>query len=79
MAKPFQPGELIVVEGPEEDRLAVVSALVETDSAARWRRWRLLCRWVDRPDSTVDIPLHCGDDGIGERVRPAPAASGQAP
>lgn len=78
MGKPFQRGDLIVVESPDGDRLATVTSLVETDSMASWRRWRVLCRWADQPDTTVDIPLHCGDDGIGEAVRPAPATSGQA-
>lgn len=72
-AAPYQPGELVqVVDGEHPPRLARVSAVLPTDSLLADAQWMVSCRWV-ADGEPIDTPLHCGDDGVGRRVCPAPA------
>ena len=68
---PYEAGERVLVQTADGQRRAVVSVCVETTSLDAQRRWRVLCRWEDEAASVVDDLLHCGDDGIGDRIRPA--------
>lgn len=73
-APPYEAGDRVVVslDGASPGSTpAIVAHVVATGAGDPRRRWRLLCRSTadDRPLGT---PLHCGDDGVGEHVRPAP-------
>jgi hypothetical protein len=59
--------EVVTVDG--EILKAHVRAVIETPSLDPQRKWRLLVRYVD-DQGGGDLPLYCGDDGTGERIRP---------
>ena len=72
MRPPYATGDPIVLElGDGQQVDAVVSMVIPTSSLDDKRRWRLLYRIDD--ETTADLPVHCGDDGVGEYVRPARA------
>ena len=67
---PYETGDPIVLDlGDGQPIEAVVSMVIPTSSLDANRRWRLLYRIDDQ--TTADLPVHCGDDGRGEYVRPA--------
>lgn len=67
---PYQAGETVIVTVDGEDREAVVSMLVETNAMDPTRRWRLLCRWADEPEGTIETPLYCDSEGTSPEVKP---------
>ncbi|MDX1657929.1 MAG: hypothetical protein R3343_03825 [Nitriliruptorales bacterium] len=71
-APPYRTGDRIVIDlGDAGEVEATVSMAIPTDSLDDHRRWRLLYRIDDT--TTADLPVHCGDDGLGEYVRPVVA------
>lgn len=67
---PYDTDDEIVLElGDGQQITATVSMVIPTNSLDAHRRWRLLYRIDDM--TTADLPVHCGDDGYGEYVRPA--------
>ncbi len=76
---PYAAGDLVLITNGERTRIAVVSSYVETTSLDDGRRWRLLCRWADDPESIVDELVYCDSDGIGDKVRPADELARERP
>jgi hypothetical protein len=65
---PYAAGDRIVLGLDEGPRSVIVSALVSLPAPDPSRRWRLLCR--DAIDgSSIELPVYCGEDGVGDLVR----------
>lgn len=64
---PYTAGDRLVLALPAGPLPVTVSAVVSIPARDPGRRWRLLCR--DEVDgSSVELPVYCDDDGVGELI-----------